>query len=559
MSKNYDLIIVGGGPAGTTIGSMVKRYKPDAKVLLLERAKFPRHHVGESLLAGASPVLREMGAYDRINNYGFIEKSGATYIWGHDRKPWGFDFDRVVKPLIERGIPLPETYTKGWQVRRGEYDHELLKHAADMGVEVMEETKVTKVLRADDGDKFTARVIGVEYKGPKGIGTAHCDWLMDCTGQDALLGHDLKLRKYSDDMNNYALFGYWENYTWHEEWMGLPTFTRIFIATCAAGWIWCIPASPTVLSIGLVTNRDTLRDFKGKPDELYLQQIQTCPEISAVLNGANMTRISADQNRDVVAIQDWSYESRQMFGAGWAMCGDAAGFVDPILSSGVMLCHELGQKAAYTINTCMSATSDAEIQNYWNFYQETYRTYLRAYREMAQFWYGTNFAMESWWWQAQRTLAHENSGYELSNAESFMRLASGYATRTESLSLFGSYPLHEAQQLVDGLFGVPYDPAPMEANFNNRALRLNGKARVTDGLYYFYGQVRKTRRVSNADTRRYIDLHPAEDVLLRLLDGQHSYSDIDKTVKEIRANGNALPVRDGLDLLVQLDGIGVLG
>ena len=86
---HYDVIVIGGGPAGTTVATLVKKYSPHLKVLLLEKERFPRHHIGESLLAGASPVLRDMDVYERINHYGFIEKSGATYVWGHDRKPWG--------------------------------------------------------------------------------------------------------------------------------------------------------------------------------------------------------------------------------------------------------------------------------------------------------------------------------------------------------------------------------------------------------------------------------------------------------------------------------------
>ncbi len=161
-----------------------------------------------------------------------------------------------------------------------------------------------------------------------------------------------------------------------------------------------------------------------------------------------------------------------MSGPGWAIAGDAAGFVDPVLSSGVMLAHELGQKAAYTLNSAFRASSDEEVRSYWHFYEETYRTYLKAYRDMASFWYSNNFSMESWFWQARRTLAQNESEINLTDREAFNRLASGYATRAESLSLFGSYPLDEAQQLVDGLFGVPYDRAGIEAKYAQRPSML---------------------------------------------------------------------------------------
>lgn len=553
---HYDVVIVGGGPAGSTVAALVKKYSPRLRILLLEKETFPRHHVGESLLAGASPVLSDMGVYDRINRYGFIEKSGATYVWGHDRQPWGFDFDRLVKPLLEQGLALPEVYTKGWQVRRAEYDHQLLLHAREMDVEVHEEARVTRVVR-DGDDKPASRVIGVEFRDDRGFHAVECTWLMDCTGQDALLGHDLRNRIYSEKMNNYALYGYWTDYQWHEAYMGQPKFTRIFLATSQNGWFWCIPASDTILSIGLVTNRQTLRQHKRSPQDIYLSEIQTCPEIAAILNGARLTKLTPDQNRMLYAVQDWSYESREIVGNGWAMAGDAAGFVDPILSSGVMIAHELGQKAAYAINSSFAAASDAEIQRYWSFYQDTYRTYLRAYRQMAEFWYGNNFLMEGWWWEAQRTINRDHN-LRLTDGEAFMRLASGYAHRAESLSLFGSYPIEEAQRLVDGLFGVPHERAMLESRYADRPLALKSNMRLSEGLYFFQGFVRRTCRVVNNDDQGYLDLHPSEELLLRVLDGQHTLADVNQMVSRMRAVPTRMPARSGTDLIVQLDHLGVL-
>ncbi len=550
---HYDLIIAGGGPAGCTVGSLVKKYSPHLRVLLLEKARFPRHHVGESLLAGASPVLHDMGAYERINKYGFIEKSGATYVWGHDRQPWGFDFDRVVRPLLDRGIPLPEMYSKGWQVRRAEYDEQLLLHAAEMGVEVRQGARVTQVNY--DGSGPDARVTGVEVRDDSGTGSLDCTWLMDCTGQEALLGHALNNRHYSEKMNNYALYGYWSGYHWLEDYMGHPRYTRIFLATSARGWFWCIPASDSVLSIGLVTSRETLK--AADPLDLYREEIASCPEIAAVLEGASLGRFMPGQDRDLYAVQDWSYESAQKSGNGWAMAGDSAGFVDPILSSGVMIAHELGQKAAYAINSSFSASSDAEIQRYWAFYEDTYRTYLQAYRQMAEFWYGNNFLMENWWWEAQRTVNRTDS-LELHAGESFMRLASGYAYRAESLSLFGSYPLEEAQQLVNGLFGVTQEAVDPRADYAGRPLALSPNAQLGEGLYFFQGMIRKTRRVTNRQTQDYLDLHPAEEIVLRLLDGAHTLSDLEAFIGQIQAQPQRMPLRNGLDLLVQLDTLGVL-
>jgi flavin-dependent dehydrogenase len=549
MTSGYDVVIVGGGPAGTTVATLVKKYSPHLRVLLLEKEHFPRHHVGESLLAGATPVLRDMGVYDRITSYGFIEKSGATYIWGHERTPWGFDFDQALKPLIEQGATLPGFYAKGWQVRRAEYDDQLWQHAVEMGVEAHQGAQVREIL-SDASAEMIPRVHGIVYDDATGRHEVRCHWLIDSSGQAAVVGRTFNLHKYIPDMNNVALYAYWRNFIWYESFLGLPHFTRIFLATSPRGWFWCIPASAEVMSVGLVTRADWMKQAAQSPADFYFDEIQACPEVAAILAGASLMRLSPDQKRDVLAVRDWSYESRQLAGNGWALVGDAAGFVDPILSSGVMLAHELGQKAAYTLNAMFRAGSDPEIARYWQFYEQTYRTYLRAYREMAQFWYGSNFLMEDWW-RAAHPKARADSA-------AFMRLASGYANRAESLSLFGSYPLHEARQLVAGLFGGDYDARQLAGQYTDRKLRLNDCARLEEGLYYFQGFVHKTRRIMNTATNQYLDLHLTEDRLLRSFDGQHTLDDLDRQVREIRATQRFMPIRDGLDLLVQLDEIGVL-
>ena len=551
--EHYDVVIVGGGPAGSTVATLVKRYSPHLRVLLLEKTNFPRHHVGESLLAGASPVLKEMGAYEKVSNYGFVEKLGATYVWGRNRTPWGFEFDEIVEKFAQHGKTIPNIYTKAWQVRRGEYDHLLLNHAAETGVEVRQGARVLRVLRDKDG----SRVTGVEYRDEHGTKSVGSTWLMDCSGQDALLGREQGLRDYDEYMNNYALWGYWKGAKWKFEYLGHPHLTRIFLATTPRGWIWYIPISQDTVSAGFVTHRRVLKEMTSGPEQLYREEIDACPEIRDLLESASLVRIAPDQTRDVCAIQDWSYTSRQMAGSGWALAGDAAGFVDPILSSGVMLAQELGQKAAYVLNSAFASSSDEQIQAYWTFYDETYRNFLQAYRDMARFWYSNNFSMETWWWEARRTFDRHEGGINLTDREAFTRLAFGYATRAESLSLFGSYPLHEAQQLVNGLFGSPADTTALESTYANRPLKLKEGAQITDGMYFYQGRVRTNRRVTSND-RQYLDLHPAEEMLVGLLDGSHTLDDLNNAVKELNTLDVRMPVRNGLDLLVQLDNIGAL-
>ncbi|HVU68708.1 MAG TPA: tryptophan 7-halogenase, partial [Ktedonobacteraceae bacterium] len=246
--KQYDIVIIGGGPAGSTTATLTRRYAPHLRILLLEKARFPRHHIGESLLAGATPVLQEMEVYDDVDRAGFLEKLGATYVWGQNRQPWGFEFDTVVSQLAAQGKSLPKHFTKAWQVRRAEYDHLLLKHALASGVEVRQGARVTRVLRAGPG----GRVSGVEYSDESGSHSVQCAWVMDCSGQSALLANELKLREYDQQMNNYALFGYWKGAQWIYAYVGHPELTRICILTTPRGWLWYIPVSRDIMSVGLV-------------------------------------------------------------------------------------------------------------------------------------------------------------------------------------------------------------------------------------------------------------------------------------------------------------------
>lgn len=553
--QHYDIIIIGGGPAGSTTATITKHYAPHLRILLLEKAHFPRHHVGESLLAGASPVLQEMEVYDKVDRAGFLEKLGATYIWGQNRQPWGFEFDTVVSQLVAQGKTLPKLFTKAWQVKRAEYDHLLLKHAVACGIEVKQGARVTRVL----WDKPGGRATGVEYHDEHGTHTVESAWVVDCSGQSALLANALKTRAYDAQMNNYALFGYWKGARWIYEYVGHPELTRICIITTPRGWIWYIPLSQDTMSVGFVTHRQTLKQMPGGPEKFYRDELATCPEIQHLLDKAYLVRIARDQKRDVCAIQDWSYASSQLSGPGWAMVGDAAGFADPILSSGVMLAHELGQKAAYTLVSAFSASSDEQVSSYWRFFEETYQTYLQSYREMASFWYSNNFSFENWFWQARRTLARHGSEISLTDREAFNRLASGYATRAESLSLFGSYPLEEAHHLVKGLFGVPYNSQDALAGYINRPLSL-AHASLADGLYFYQGAVRQTRRIVNQQDQRHLDLHPGEELLLNLFDGTHTLADLNELSTALRSLPETahMPVRNGTDLLVQLDAIGVL-
>ncbi len=509
--KKSNVVIIGGGPAGSTAASLIKKYSPHLNVTLLERAVFPRHHVGESLLAGSTPILKELEVYDKVDAYGFPEKLGATYVWGAEKRTWGFEFKEIDGQLQNDGITLPEEFFKGWQVVRSEYDKLLLDHSAEWGAEVIQGANVTDIRVEDQGNRGVTYVEGgIERE-------IQADFVLDCSGQQAFMGRRRNLRQFDPSMNNFAIYGYWKGARWKFEYAGFPNLTRILVASTPHGWIWYIPVRKDVISVGFVTHRGVDAGNKSLK-ERYLEEIRSCAEVSELLSSASMTRVSADQASDILTARDWSYTCERMSGDGWAMAGDAAGFVDPILSSGCLLAHEHGKKAAYTVNSMFETTNSRLHDAFWSFYEQSYRTVLGAYRQMAGFWYANNFSRDNWWWQARRVISKGNTGdLNLADRDAFMRVASGYANRTESISLFGSYTIEDARILTKHLFGAAHDSGDDLEMRDDDLVRLSPHAKLTNGLLYFRGFIRRTQRVVNQHNGQYLDLFPHERALVERL------------------------------------------
>ncbi|HVA66297.1 MAG TPA: tryptophan 7-halogenase [Elusimicrobiota bacterium] len=335
IQRQYDLLIIGGGPAGATLGTLVKKYNPSVRVAIVEMEDFPRHHVGESLLPAVPPILREMGVFEEIAGAGFPKKLGGTYVWGRSRAPWTADFEGLT-PEQRLGMSWDklDSAAYSWQVRRAKYDHILLEHARKCGVEIIRG-------RAESVLESGGRIAGAKVAlagGPDVEISSHLS--ADCSGQRGFLSKFRAIREFDERLQNVAMYAYFRGAPWRTKFIGHPDKTRIFICSVSRGWFWYIPIGEDIVSVGLVTTGEHLRENRIKDlRAFFAREIKACPEIGQLLASAEWVGDFDSTGKDFFTAKDWSYLCRQAAGPGWLAAGDAAVFVDPVFSSGVTIAH----------------------------------------------------------------------------------------------------------------------------------------------------------------------------------------------------------------------------
>ena len=432
-AEHADIAVIGGGPGGATLAALATMQ--GHRVTVLEREKFPRYQIGESLLpATVHGVCKLTGVFDKIEKAGFLRKRGGTFRWGSQPEPWTFAFSLSSRAASRTSY--------AYQVERSVFDKILLDHARHMGADVREGCAATDVISEDD------RVCGVVYTSDTGeVRKLRARYVVDASGNKSNIYRRIGLnRKYSDFFRNLALFGYFEGGKRLPE----PNSGNILCEAFSEGWLWYIPLRENLTSVGAVVTREIADAIQGDPENALLSFIGFCPIVSDYLAAAS--RVRAGQYAEIRVRKDYSYRNSNFWRPGAVLVGDAACFVDPVFSSGVHLATYGALLAARSINSVLAGAID-EAAAFREFELRYHREYSVFY-EFLRCFYDMNVDEQSYFWSAKK-ITQSNAAELESFVDLVAGLSSGEGALADAASMARLHPSRsrEFSAAIDGLAG----------------------------------------------------------------------------------------------------------
>lgn len=373
-AQHHDCVVIGGGPAGATAATVLALH--GRRVAVVERERFPRYHIGESLMPYTWFTFERLGVLDWFEQAACPRKFSVQFVSTSGKVSQPFYFFETIKH------PCSTT----WQVRRSDFDRMLLDNARTKGVEVFQGAAVREVLM--DGE----RVAGVRADlAGGGSGTFHADAVIDASGRDAFLASRLGLKRRDPDLNKISIFSYYRG-ALRDPGLDAGATTVAYIPD--KGWFWYIPLPDDIVSVGVVAEKDYLYRGTRDPEEIFEREAAECIWIEKHLRPG--TRIEP-----VRVTGEFSYRAEAIGGNGYCLAGDAFSFLDPVFSTGLFMALKSGEMAADAVHEGLvnggvtAATfEDYDRQMRWaldqfrqlvlSFYNErfSFREFIQAYPDL---------------------------------------------------------------------------------------------------------------------------------------------------------------------------------
>jgi FADH2 O2-dependent halogenase len=376
---DFEVAIIGGGPGGsTTAGYLAKAGIP---CVVLERALFPRPHIGESLVPSTTPVFRDLGFIDVMEREKFPRKYGAVWTANAQAPTYHHDWDELpasdftdirFEEREQKGVDRRYTY----HVDRGKFDLLYLQHAESLGAKVYEGVNVRRIDL--DAEPFPRVYFNM---GPREMFIT-AKMVVDATGRDTLLGNQLRIKVKDPVFNQFAFHAWFEGYDRRDAKQPDKTdYIFIHFLPMTNSWIWQIPITESITSIGIVTQRQHFPKTREARETWFWDCIKSRPDVHERLQKAERIRPFKEEG-------DYSYAMQQVCGDRWALVGDAGRFVDPIFSSGVSIA--MNGARFLTTDICAAAEKGDYSKKSFENFERTLRWGTRNWYDFITMYYRLN-------------------------------------------------------------------------------------------------------------------------------------------------------------------------
>jgi halogenation protein CepH len=446
-NEQYDVCVVGGGPAGATAATFVAMR--GHRVLLVEKESQPTYKIGESLLPSTiHGICSMLGVAEELQSQHFVRKLGGTFRWGKNEEPWTFAFADSSR--------FEGAASYAYQVERIKFDAILLNNARRKGVEVLERHRVADLIVDND------RVSGVKLVDDAGKERlVRSKYVVDASGHTSTIARHAGRRVFSTFFRNIAVFGYFVN----AGRLPAPNSGNIFSAAFDKGWFWYIPLSDTLTSVGAVIGEENSSLLHQGYEPALLQLIESCEPIQKLLSRA--TRCCDAPYNEIRVRKDYSYCNTSFWRPGLVLVGDAACFVDPVFSSGVHLATYSALLAARSINTCLEKYVDEYVA--FSAFEASYRREYMYFYDFLSAFYEVNQNVEGYYWAARKVLnAEERADH------AFLNLVGGDASGEllHNLQRGPASRIRQALLLFPGVAGVSTESGENGHNTDDEAQLL---------------------------------------------------------------------------------------